>query len=266
MTLGRFAWRLQFAALALPALVGIAMSIAPSLTPQASMSTDSAIAVFAAQTFAYILLGSLALNAWLRVRRTPGGRVLPRFDATMQLVLVAATLLWAASAFVEAVTGAETLQRSTPMLAVVVAAASVASFPFAAREAWIHGRRSREAMSLRWPIGVLVASAATGLALVIHLALDAFATSYHQYVALDSTVAWAELTVGLPWSIPLTPVALFVAGGTEYATLALAPVVLANAVISIVLIASPTARDTFTRRVLTRKIRVDEDALAEEAE
>jgi len=266
VTFGRFTWSLQFAALVLPAVVGVAMSIAPSLTPQASTSTDSAIAVFAAQTFAYILLGSLALNAWLRVRRTPGGKVLPRFDATVQLVLVAVTLLWAVSAFVETVTGADVLQFLTPVLAVVVAAASVVSFPFAEREAWKHGRRSRETMSLGWPIGVLVASAATVLALVVHLALDVFATSYHQYVALDSTVAWAELTVGLPWSIPLMPVVLFVAGGTEYATLVMAPVVLANAAIAIVLIASPTARDAFTRRVLTRKHRVDVDALAEDTQ
>jgi len=264
VTLGRFAWRLQFAALALPAVVGVAMSVAPSLTPMESASTDSAIAAFAAQTFAYILLGSLALNAWLRVRRTPGGRVLPRFDATVQLVLVVVTLLWAVSAFVETVTGADVLQLLTPVLAVVVAAASVASFPFAERESWKHGRRSRETISVAWPIGVLVASAVTVVALVVHLALDASATTYRQYAPLDSAVAWAELTVGLPWSIPLTPVALFAAGATEFVTLVMAPAVLTNALISIVLIASPRARDAFTRRVLTRKHRGDVDALAED--
>jgi hypothetical protein len=264
VTLERFAWRLQFAVLVLPALASCLMVVARSMLMRASLGTDAMVQSIAAQVFGLVLLSSLALNAWLRVRRTDGASpaAMPRFDARVQVILAGLIVVWLLAAFTSAFSGNAVLGIATPILAISVAVMAVVAYPFARRAGWTAPRVSRPVISLAWPVLVLALTVCIALVSVVHFALNAEITSsasdvfyYNSFTELDSAIAWAEITVGLPWSVPIVVFAFLPLSSTSLLSLAIAPAVLINAAIALTLIVSPAARSAFTTRILTRKPR-----------
>jgi hypothetical protein len=236
MTLGRFAFHALLPSLLLPVIVTLSALLGGIVNPQGGVNIEWLVI----GAFCAVLLGSMALNAWLLLRHTESWRLqaLPNGLAVMLVILwglqVVGAVVVALTRFSPVTVG---FGIALMVMSVVVFVAAIArKFMKTAAAPVVAVGLSTYGKALGWGYLVLVA---------LTIVLGLFATiSVGPFAAF-----FALLLVGLPWSWPLAAVGLFSGGLASvlpsiFAILMLASVVF-NVIVVVKLLTQPAFRTRF---------------------